>query len=547
MKRRNRGIPVLLLLLLGSLFIWNCKDEQVGEAENSLQNKGYTLEKLSFSEFKKDKEIQKVLPLLQQIGKNNGKHQEKQEEVVEGLFINTSEVHKIIQEETISWTFQIDTPVLEASSLENFLVKKHDNVFSYFLISYQESNAIENKYQKAYLYKIPEKYLNLGDLNLSSKDVFDWETGNGGGGEGGSLPCEGVIYDQPCSNGDAYFHNPESYTDGGFCSGSIRIIDFSNCDNGTLSGPSNGLPIDGSTDGNLSSGGGGAAPGGTGSTATSPVDIQDESCPPGSGKIKVNDVCQCPTGKVENKEGKCIDDDCNTTKDDLKKIFTTASDSKLTEIADAINTYGKDFGIDNKEKLRHFLSQAGHESAKMTAFEENLNYRWKKLGIDYWKKHFNPHTDGDKDLKKEDPNDYKRSTTSVYVKKEDFANRVYDDAYRKKGYKLGNTSTGDGYKYRGRGIIQLTGKANYEEFNTFYQDEYDKNKNLVTTPDLVKTEMKIAVISALWFFKNKVIDKLTIDNTTSVLSVTEKVNGGDTGLKDRKELYNKAKENIDCK
>lgn len=119
------------------------------------------------------------------------------------------------------------------------------------------------------------------------------------------------------------------------------------------------------------------------------------------------------------------------------------------------------------------------------------------------------------------------------------ANLVY-------GGRMGNNTTGDGYKYRGRGIIQLTGKSNYEEFNAFYQDQYDKNKNLLTTPDLVKTDMKIAIISALWFFKKKVIDKITINNTTTVKAVTGKVNGGTNGLPDRKELHNKAKTNIDC-
>lgn len=272
----------------------------------------------------------------------------------------------------------------------------------------------------------------------------------------------------------------------------------------------------------------------------------DPICKGGKVYDTTTKTCNCPEGKKDDGNGNCVDD-CDTTKEDLKKIYPSTSEAKLKEIADAINTYGRDFGIDNKDKLRHFLAQAGHESAKMTAFEENLNYRWKKLGIDYWKGYFNPHTDGDKDSKKVDPNDYKRSTTSVYVNKEKFANYVYNDANRGNGYKLGNTSTGDGYKYRGRGIIQLTGKSNYESFNTFYQGEYDSNKDLVSDPSPLKTDMKIAVISALWFFKNNVLDKITVNGTTSVKSVTKKVNGGTNGLKDRKELYNKAKTNIDCK
>ncbi|MEE9406688.1 MAG: glycoside hydrolase family 19 protein [Polaribacter sp.] len=249
--------------------------------------------------------------------------------------------------------------------------------------------------------------------------------------------------------------------------------------------------------------------------------------------------CDCPTGKVEDNDGNCVDK-CETTKEDLKKVFTTTTDAKLKEIADAINKYGKDFEIDTKDKLRHFLSQAGHESGKFKTFEENLNYRWKKLGINDFKKYFNPHTDGKKDTLKANPNDYKRNSTSVYVNKEKMGNLVY-------GGRMGNDKSGDGYKYRGRGIIQLTGENNYQSFTNFYQNKYDASKDFIANPDLVKTDMKIATISALWFFKNNVIDKITINDKTIVKTVTKKVNGGTNGLTDRKELHKKVKENIDCK
>jgi putative chitinase len=235
-----------------------------------------------------------------------------------------------------------------------------------------------------------------------------------------------------------------------------------------------------------------------------------------------------------------VNDPCKTSKEDLKKVFPNTSDSKLQEIAEALNEYGKDFGIDTKEKLQHFLAQAGHESAKFTAFEENLNYRWSKLGTDnYWTKYFNPVSDPTKDPDKQNPNDYKRSETSDYVDIEKFANYVY-------GSRMGNDATGDGYKYRGRGIFQLTGKSNYESFSNFYKGEYDSNANFVTNPDLVSTNMKVATISALWYFKNKVSDKLTINSETSVKDVTQKVNGGTNGLTDREEIHTKAKTNIDC-
>ena len=249
----------------------------------------------------------------------------------------------------------------------------------------------------------------------------------------------------------------------------------------------------------------------------------------------------------EDEEETENDDNCNTSKEDLKKVFPNTDDAVLEKIAEHINTHGKDFGLDTKEKLQHFLAQAGHESNNFDAFEENLNYRWRKLGQPgYWKNFFNTIVSPTFDLNKANPNDYKRSENSNYVDVEKFANLVYNDAKRKAGYKLGNTSEGDGYKYRGRGIFQLTGKSNYQEFTTFFQQNYDANKSFITNPGLLVSDKEIAVISALWFYKKMVLDKITVDANTTVKAVTKKVNGGKNGLAHRKELLAKTKEEIDC-
>lgn len=231
-------------------------------------------------------------------------------------------------------------------------------------------------------------------------------------------------------------------------------------------------------------------------------------------------------------------DPCKTTKEDLKKVFTSATDANLTTIKDAINTHGKDFGIDSKEKLNHFLAQAGHETGGFKTFEENLNYKVSRLN-EVWPSRFNPEGDPTKDLNKKNPNDYANSD-GTYVDKEKLMNYVYGRS------DLGNNTTGDGYKYRGRGMFQLTGKANYEEFNTFYQANYESSTNLVTNPGLIVSDLEIGTISALWFFKNKVIDKISNMDSTTVEKVTEKVNGEDIGITDRKNKYNSAKINIDC-
>jgi len=201
-------------------------------------------------------------------------------------------------------------------------------------------------------------------------------------------------------------------------------------------------------------------------------------------------------------------DDCNTSQEDLKKAFPNAPDSFLKELEEFINKYGKDFGIDSPAKMHHLLSQAAHESTNykgepFAALEENLNYRWKKLGtVDNWEKYFNPISNPTADPLKANPNDYKKSSTSDFVDPEKFANYVYNRAV------LGNTNYGDGYKYRGRGVIQLTGKANYDEFNKFYKKNYNSNIDLLINPELVSTNAEIATISALWFFQNKVLNSV---------------------------------------
>src|SRR5690606_3002249 len=90
----------------------------------------------------------------------------------------------------------------------------------------------------------------------------------------------------------------------------------------------------------------------------------------------------------------------------------------------------------------------------------------------------------------------------------------------------GDVASGDGYKYRGRGIFQLTGRSNYTNFQTWYNNKYDPDKDFVFSPELLKDNDTIAILSALWFYKTNVIDKITINTTTTVKAVTKKVNGG---------------------
>jgi len=167
------------------------------------------------------------------------------------------------------------------------------------------------------------------------------------------------------------------------------------------------------------------------------------------------------------------------------------------------------FGIDGPLRLSHFLSQCAHESGNFKFVKENLNYS----------------ADG---LRKIFPKYFPTiELANKYARQpEKIANKVY-------GGRMGNgdEASGDGFKFRGRGYIQLTGKDNYAAFDKFVDDD------IMANPDLVAT--KYPLTSAAFFFhKNKlwdVCDKGHGDDI--VLAVTKRVNGGTHGLADRQDKF----------
>ena len=192
----------------------------------------------------------------------------------------------------------------------------------------------------------------------------------------------------------------------------------------------------------------------------------------------------------------------------LDRLKGHIPDTVLAQIPD---TAAK-FGITNPLRLAHFLAQCGHESGGFKAVNENLNYGAKGL-LGTFPKYFNA------------------TTAAQYERKpEMIASKVY-------GGRMGNgpESTKEGYKFRGRGYIQLTGKDNYTAFDKFVDDD------ILGNPDLVAT--KYPLMSAAWFFNKNglwsICDKGADDATVTL--VTKRVNGGTIGLADRikhfKEYY----------
>jgi putative chitinase len=194
----------------------------------------------------------------------------------------------------------------------------------------------------------------------------------------------------------------------------------------------------------------------------------------------------------------------------LDKLKGHIPDSVLAQIPD---TSAK-FELNTPLRLAHFLAQAGHESGGFKAVNENLNYGAKGL-LGIFKKYF--------------PTPEK---AALYERKpEKIANLVY-------GGRMGNGPevSGEGYKFRGRGYIQLTGKDNYKAFDTVVAE------NITENPDLVAT--KYPLMSAAWFFHKNGLHKIADEGATDevVTKVTKRVNGGTIGLPDRikhfKEYYN---------
>ena len=190
---------------------------------------------------------------------------------------------------------------------------------------------------------------------------------------------------------------------------------------------------------------------------------------------------------------------------DINKLRGHIPDTVISKLPEVIEK----FQINTPLRLSHFMSQAGHESGGFKATTENLNYGAAGL-VSIFKKYFTP----------ESAAEYQR-------KPEKIANIVYANRMGN-----GNQASGDGYKFRGRGYIQLTGKENYSAFDKVVEDD------ILANPDLVAT--KYPLLSAAWFWSKTGLNTVADTGATDevVTKVTKRVNGGTIGLPDRIKHFN---------
>jgi len=203
----------------------------------------------------------------------------------------------------------------------------------------------------------------------------------------------------------------------------------------------------------------------------------------------------------------------------------------MNTLADLINTFGGQFGLNTADKLRHFLAQAAAETGGFSTLNktENLRYTTAERLVKVYPKKFSL-----TDPSKHNPNDYLGNPQAV-------GNLVYSNRFGN-----GNEASGDGFLYRGRGLLQLTFKDNYIAFKDFYNNSFGDQIDPVSSPGIIASDTKLSVLSAMWFFKTNILDKMTVNANTAVERISVKVNGGTNGLPERKAYFNQAKSNINC-
>lgn len=194
------------------------------------------------------------------------------------------------------------------------------------------------------------------------------------------------------------------------------------------------------------------------------------------------------------------------TLEQLQKIFPQTKNPVLEAYVGSLNTYMQEGEINTKLRAAAFIAQVGHESAGLAVIQENLNY-----GIDgllaTFKKYF---------LTRDQAAQYARQPEKI-------ANYVYAN-------RMGNgpESSGDGWKFRGRGLIQLTGKENYLKFADYCGLSLDETVSFLQTP-------AGACKSAVWFWTTRKLNRYADEN--DMLQITKIINGWTNGLDHRMALY----------
>ncbi|TGX80525.1 glycoside hydrolase family 19 protein [Palleniella muris] len=196
------------------------------------------------------------------------------------------------------------------------------------------------------------------------------------------------------------------------------------------------------------------------------------------------------------------------TREQIIAIMPCANNS-VDKYLPYINKYAEEFQVNTSLRIVHFLAQVAVESNELRCVEENLNYSSKGLLTTF-------------------PKYFSRNTAALYARKpEKIANKVYANRCGN-----GNEASGDGWRYRGRGLFQLTFRANYSAYKTYC------GFDVVNKPDLIAQPLG-ATRSAFWYWWKHGLNLLAdADNT---IAIRKKINGGTNGLPDVQKYVERGK------
>jgi putative chitinase len=198
------------------------------------------------------------------------------------------------------------------------------------------------------------------------------------------------------------------------------------------------------------------------------------------------------------------------SKQQLSNFFYRTPNKVVEDYYIPLNKTLEKFNINTPKRIAMFMAQIAHESAGLTQTQENLNYRADRLKLVFPRYFRNTNAD---------PNAYARNPEKI-------ANRVYAN-------RMGNgpEASGDGYRYRGRGLIQLTGFENYSRFARAMELSLEKTVEYLETPEG-------AAMSAGWFWRTNGLNE--ISDRGDIVGSTKRINGGIIGLADRETYYQQA-------
>ena len=202
----------------------------------------------------------------------------------------------------------------------------------------------------------------------------------------------------------------------------------------------------------------------------------------------------------------------NLTVEQLYEINGKLNKKECEYYIDALNLILPSFNIDIPLRISHFLAQIIHESGHLKYKSENLNYSSKAL-CSVFGKYFKS-----------------MDIAEQYARKpEKIANKVYANRMGN-----GDESSGDGWKYRGRGLIQLTGYTNYKKCSEYLEID------LINNPDLICNNPEVSIKAACWFWNSNSLNNFA--DKDDIITITKRINGGTNGLEDRKRNLKLAKE-----